>query len=167
MHPSLVGDSSPLPLGSDVFLNQEKTAEHLGSLDSLLQGSGETLFETQAIFPFDFVPDRLLVDMAKVTILYREFFGMGTEHTILLNEIRDVDVETGLLTANLRILVSGPGVLWTGIEYLHKHDAMAAKHLIEGLLIARAEHCDLRGLSMPERVSKLSALGKWNHMLGK
>jgi hypothetical protein len=133
------------------------------AIDSLIQKSQGTLFETKAIFPFDFVPDQLLIDMSKVTILYREFFGMGTEHTILLNEIRNVDVEIHLLTATLLILVSGPGVIWTSIEYLHKRDALLAKHIIEGLLIAKAEKCDLQGMSIPERVEKLVSLGKWNH----
>jgi hypothetical protein len=159
-----VSTETSLDPESGSFLMPKIEEIPLSALEQLILRSQETLFEAQSIFPLDIVPDRLIIDMSKVTIMYRDFFNIGTEHTILLNEVRDVDVENYLITASLRILVSGPGVIWTTIENLHKCDAMKAKHLIEGLLLARAEHIDFQELGHVDRIAKITALGTWNHL---
>ena len=143
-----------------VFTRSTDIQAHPKTIHSLVAKSQECLLEIHSIFPLDMFPDRLMVDMSKVVIAYRDFLGIGTEHTILLNEIRDVDVDLSLITANLQFLVSGPGVIWTGIKNLHKHEAMRAKHLIEGLLIAKAEQADFQNISLQERIDMLVLLGK-------
>ena len=131
------------------------------STDVLIERYSTVLFNTHSIFPLDIVPDRLVIDLSKVVIIFREPLGMETEHTILLNEVRDVDVEVNYFIGTLRILVSGPGVMWTSITNLHKNDAIKAKHLIEGLLVAKAEHCDLTTFTGNELIRRLISLGNW------
>ena len=132
------------------------------STDTLIERFGTVIFDVHSIFPLDIVPDRLVIDLSKIIIVFREPLGMETEHTILPNEVRDVDVDVNYFIGTLRILVSGPGVMWTSITNLHKSDAVKAKHLIEGLLVAKAEHCDLTTFSGSELIKRLIALGNWN-----
>lgn len=132
------------------------------SVDELIERSQTVIFDCYAIFPLDIVPDRILIDLTKIIIIYREPLGMETEHTILLNEVRDVDVDVTYFIGTLRILASGVGLMWTSITNLHKKDAMLAKHLIEGLLIARAEHYDFNHFAKEELIHQLALLGTWN-----
>ncbi len=129
------------------------------ALESLIVRSHLVLLQIRSIFPLDLWPDKLVIDMSKLTIYSRQFLGVTTEHTIMLDEIRDIDLETTPLYATLRVLVSGPGGIWTSISNLRKEDGRKAKHILEGLLIARVERCDLEGLSLKDLVQKLCVLG--------
>lgn len=129
------------------------------ALEGLIIRSQLVLLQVGSIFPLDLWPDRMVIDMSKVTIFSRQFLGVTTIHTIMLDEIRDVDLETTPFYATLRILVSGPGGVWTSISNLRKEDGRRAKHIIDGLLIARVERCNLEGLSLNDLVQKLCVLG--------
>ena len=133
------------------------------SADTLIERAQTVIFDASSIFPLDIVPDRLIIDLSKIVIMYREPLGQETEHTILLSEVRDVDIEVNYFIGTLRILVSGPGVMWTSITNLHKRDAVTAKHLIEGLLISKAEQYDLSMLSISDLIARLALVGNWNH----
>ena len=129
------------------------------TVEDLLERSNDIVFQAHSIFPLDIVPDHLIIDRSKVVVIFRELLGVYTEHTILLNEIRDVDTECDYFVGTLKILVSGPGVLWTTITNLRKRDTIKARDIINGLLIAQNEQCDLRFLNHDEMVHTLVELG--------
>ena len=131
-------------------------------IETLVERSQDVVFEARSVFPLDVFPDHIIIDRSKVVIVFREMLGFETEHTILLNEVRDVDAELGYFIGSLKILVSGPGVQWTSITNLRKNDARRGKQIIDGLLIAKNENCDLDDLSHAEMVKQLTALGSWN-----
>jgi hypothetical protein len=129
------------------------------AIESLITRSHLVLLQIKSIFPLDILPDRLVLDMSKVTIYSRQFLGTTTEHAIMLDEIRDVDLETSAFYSTLRILVSGPSGMWTTITNLKKSEGRLAKYVLEGLLIARKENCNLSGLGKEELVNKLCLIG--------
>ena len=132
-------------------------------LDGLVKDAQKTVFKASSVFPFDIVPDRLVIDLTKVVIVRRELFGMETEHTILLDEVRDVDAEVNYFLGSLRILGSGPGAVWTSVNNLRKNDVHQAKDIIEGLLIAKRAQWDLTQVKSGELTQQVSALGGWDH----
>lgn len=129
------------------------------AIEVLITRSHLVLLQARSIFPLDLWPDTLQLDMSKVVIFSRRSFGLTTEHTIMLDEIRDIDLEITPFFATLRILVSDPSGMWTSISNLRKHDAFRAKYILEGLLIARSEKCNLEGMTQDELIHKLCLLG--------
>jgi len=135
--------------------------DHPRAIGTLIRDSHEVIFRASSYFPLDLVPDRLIIDVNKITIISRELLGMETEHTVLLDEVRDVDVTVNYFLGTLSILgtSNGPGSGWTLITNLRKQDAYRAKAIIEGLLIARREQCDLSDLKPEELVRMVIAIG--------
>lgn len=124
-----------------IFSQKMETTEKKDKLDSLL-AKKKKLFQVFAVFPFQLKPDELIIDTQKVTILYNEFFGATTAETILLDQIGDIEIDISLLFGALRILSLSHDKQWLKITGLHRNDAIKAKRIIEGLLIAKKEGID-------------------------
>lgn len=54
-------------------------------LDRLAEKSGEVLFETRSVFPFDLFPDSVIVDINKVTIMKRDLLTQAVFPIIVKN----------------------------------------------------------------------------------
>ena len=125
-------------------------------LEHLMGKSRTPLLQIETVFPFDFFPDTLIVDTTKVHIIIREFFASEEIHSIPIANIVDVYVETGPLFATLRIL---PQLVFehqvTEITKLWKTDAVKARDMIQGLIVAIKEDIDVSKLPEEEDVSKL------------
>jgi hypothetical protein len=145
------------PIQTEVIRDIQEQVNH--ALETLITRSHLVLLQVRSIFPLDLWPDRMILDMSKVTIFSRQFLGLTTEHTIMLDEIRDVDLESNPICSTLRILITGPGGMWTSITNLRRQDAQKAKFILEGLIIARLERCNLEGLILGDLVQKLCVLG--------
>jgi len=106
------------------------------SLADILDRSKYILLHISATFPFDMCPDHLIVDENKVSVIRNDFFGIKHVHSVLIEDITDVSVDTGLLFANIKIVDSDNPrfpVTYT-IDYLKKRDALSARDLIQGLI---------------------------------
>jgi hypothetical protein len=141
-------------LTRDANLNGEK-------FDDVVKRSDTVLFKAKTIFPFDFFPNDLIIDITKVTVITRNFFFSGQTQSINIKDILDIVVETGPFFATIRVI--DMGYLPTNkihIKYLKKKDAMQARAIIEGLLAANKAGVDITKIPRRELISRLPDLAR-------
>ncbi len=130
-------------------------------MDELIANSQKPLYKLSTIFPLDLFPNQLIIELDHVNIYFREFFFTGQMRSVPIQNIGEVIIETSPLFTRLKII---EGMIGTGIElilkYVRRQEAMKAKRIIMGLMIANKQGIDLSDLK-PEEVSiKVEALGK-------
>jgi hypothetical protein len=126
-------------------------------LQQLVEKSHHVLFTAKAMFPFQLIPDRIVIDQNKVTVEYRNILQTENIQTILLQDMADVQVTYILFLANLTLVRQGE---YVSIPFLRREDAVRAKQIIAGLLIARKEELVLDDVEPGLLVDKLIEIGK-------
>lgn len=138
-------------------LQQSKAA---GELDKLVRGSRRIILDIKAVFPFNFFPDEVIADEAKVSVHTNYFFYTKEVRSIEYKEIFNVAIRQGVFFASLeitdRFFSQDPVV----VPYLWKKDAIAARRIIQGMMIARSENIDTYTLPIDELVKKLDRIGQ-------
>lgn len=137
-----------------------KISSDVDRLDSLVRGCRRMLFRVRAFFPFDLFPDEIIIDECKISVVFRQFFFSEDIHSINIEMIRDVDVETGPFFAKLQIVPDGYPSKPLVVRYLLKKDANRARSVIQGLMVAKRNNIDLGKVDDPDLVNKLEILGK-------
>lgn len=110
-----------------------------------------TLLNIESVWPFEFFPNRLIIDEEDITIVEKRFFFMGWTETIPASEIQDVRMYMGPFLASLSIQKKPPVIKQIEINNLWKKDALRAKELIDGLIL---ENRDL--IKIPEKTPLLA-----------
>src|SRR5438105_2372675 len=77
--------------------NQEK-------LDNLSQELHKVILKIQTARPLDFFPDQVTIDANKVNIVHRQFFSTEQIHSLMIENLMTVTVETGPIFATLNIV---------------------------------------------------------------
>lgn len=134
-----------------------------GKMDKLVENSNKILFRTSAVFPFDLFPDEVVVDPYQVNIIHRSFFGNERIHGAAIKDIEDVFVDTGPLFAALRIVDKGYVENVITIKYLPRKDAIKARRIIQGLVLASKEGVDMSQVDIETLVKKTEAIGTIRH----
>lgn len=128
----------------------------------LLKGANRVLLKTSAVFPFDFFPDEITIDESKVNIIFRDFFLSEDVHSIMIEMIRDIEVEAGPFFAVLKLVPDGYPGHALELRYLKKGDALKARRIIEGLMLARRHGVDPAQLDNLDLIERIETLGKTN-----
>jgi hypothetical protein len=125
------------------------------------------LLRTQSVFPFTIFTDTLIIDTTKVTIAKKQLVATEYIITIPLKDISDVTVQTVLFLATLTISYmpqaasSGGGTpVEVRIPNLNRSDAINAKNILKGVLVADAEEINIADLSPEEVADVLQKFGK-------
>lgn len=131
-------------------------------LQSLIEKSQATLLIIKSILVFDFVPDKLVVDENKVTIIHKDFWGIRSIHSILIENISYVEVVTGVLSATLHLTDSTNSrePIHLSISNLPRDKAVRARKLIQGLVQARKTNIDFSTFTPRELEYYLEQLGE-------
>lgn len=145
------------------YITKDRSEDPLSDIDkfdTLVSGCERVLVKISAVFPFDLFPDELIVDECKVSIVFREFFFSEDIHSVNIEMIKDVDIESGPFFARLQIIPDGflPHPLI--IKYLKKKEAVRARSVIQGLMVAKRNNIDLGKIDTPDLVNKLEVLGR-------
>lgn len=138
----------------------EETIKQLKKLDDLVDGGHAPLLKIQAVFPFDFFPDEIIVDSAKVNIVQRDFFMSEDIHSILIDMIKDVALESGPLFATLKIVPDGYPGQPLSVRYLKKDEALRARRIIQGLMVGVKRGVDMSKIEHPHLKRNIEAVGK-------
>lgn len=141
---------------------QNEREKHNRRFNTLVKKSGRVLLRANAIFPFDFFPDTLVIDESKVNIIHRIFFFTDEIQSILVPHIKDVLIDNSLLFSTLLILPDGFSENWVSIEHLWKKDAVRARRIILGLLVGYKEGVDITKVETENFAKKIEALGSIN-----
>ncbi len=129
-------------------------------LQKILGRSNTVLFKASSVFPFDFFPDDLTIDENKVNIINREFFLSEDVHSVLIEMIKDVHVESSVLFATLQIVPEGYPNAPMEVKYLKKSDAFRARRILQGLMVCLQEKIDLSKIDPEELQKKFEDVGK-------
>ena len=130
-------------------------------LARLVRKSKCTLLTITSVFPFDISPDVLTIDENKVNVIHRNSWFSQNVHSALIEDISEVTVDKNLFFATLKISDSNnvrfPMELV--IRKLRVKDALEARRLIEGLIVARRQKIDLSKFDPKEVTSVLEKIG--------
>jgi hypothetical protein len=131
-------------------------------IQELLQESKTVLLRIRTVFPFDFFPDEIIIDENKLSVISKSFFMTYHIHSILIADITDVSVDTGLLFASLTIIDSSNyrfPIIVT-VPLLKKADAFAARKLLQGLISAQRRNISLGDMSAMDVKEEISQVGR-------
>lgn len=137
-------------------------SDEIDKFEAVLGGSKRVLLKTSSIFPFDLFPDEITIDETKVSIVYHEFFFSDEVHSITIDMIKDIDVETGPLFATLKIVPDGYPGRPMELRFLKKKDAIKARQIIQGLIIARKHGIDPTKIQSEDFLEKIELMGTTN-----
>jgi|SRR6185437_6270443 len=143
----------------DLFPKIQPDDERLRKFHKLL-AEKKKLYQISAIFPLQLFPDQLIIDTQKITLIYNQLLGEVRE-TILIDQIGDLDLTLGPLFRSLNILSISHGKQWLKISQLRRDQALRAKRIIEGLIIARRGNIELDD-SDQKLTNELEILGSVN-----
>ncbi len=128
-------------------------------LDDLVKGN-RVLYKINSVFPFDFFPDKIIVDPIKINVVFKEFFSSERVHGIYIRNISDVYVDTGPFFATLKIIDQGIVENTVIVNYLKKKEALKAREIIQGLIVANRHGIDVSAIDDTDLVNKLVSLGE-------
>jgi hypothetical protein len=142
----------------DSVKNEDSSKE---KFEQLVQKSETPLYSISTIFPFQFFPKHIIVDLNKVSIINNLFFFSKRRHSIFIEDVTDVYTDTNLLFASLSVIDRGFIENEIKTSYLHKSEAVKMRRIIQGLLVAHRQKVDLSNLEgTPQLVAKLESLGE-------
>jgi hypothetical protein len=132
------------------------------ALKELVLQSQNVLFSFSSFFPFDLFPDTITIDENKVNIIRRNFIGMTTVHSVMVSDITDVVVDTFLVWATMRIVVSSNYLfpITETTKTLRISDALKARDIIQGLIASKKKEIDFKDLPSQEVKAKVEQAGK-------
>jgi hypothetical protein len=137
--------------------SEEKNYE---KLNKIVEQSNIVLFKCSTFFPFDFFPDDVSVDLHSVNLVIRDFFWSERRHSVKIQDITDVMVETSPFFATLKIIDWGFTENSIRISFLKISDARKLRRIIQGLVIANREGVSLTNLKDEHLIEKVEAIGK-------
>jgi len=120
----------------------------------------DVVFRASSVFPFQLFPDEIVVDKNKVNIINRIFFGSEMVHSIAIDQISDVALETGPLFATLRFKNKTAPFEETSIQYLPKSQAQEMQRIVQGLMLASQEKIDTTYVRNDELKERAEESGK-------
>ncbi len=128
-------------------------------LQRLAHNSNRILYLCKTVFPFTLFPDFVTVDQTKVVIKKSTFFLSNNIVTVLIRDIRLVEVDTGPLFATFRLEVAGFDYKVIKVPFLQKNDAIQLKKIVMGLIVAQQQNIDLKKISKRELIYQTRKIG--------
>lgn len=129
-------------------------------LDNLEKNTKEVIIEAKSVFPFQLFPDKISIDKNKIEIVYVDFFFMKRTFTILVEDLLNVKIHTGIFFASLYFEVEGYEKNPEPVSYLAKSDAMQIRDTIVGLIKAKREEVPIEKIHKKEAREKLKKIGQ-------
>lgn len=129
-------------------------------LDDLIEQSQAPLYRMKTAIPLNPFPDRVIIDVNKITVIYKYFFWSEQIHSVFIKDISDVLVETGLFWSTLCLIDVGFTENSIDIKYLKTREAVKARKVIQGLIVAHKNGLELTKYTGEDLMEKLEELGK-------
>ena len=133
--------------------------DDLEKLNHMVEQCQHPLFKIITVFPFVIFPNEVIIDINKVTIIFRNFFASAQTHSVLIKDISDVVVETNPIFAVLKIVDIGYTDNTIDVNYLKRSDAERARKVIQGLVMVHRHGIDLSKVFCDDLLEKVENLG--------
>ena len=130
--------------------------------NDLVSRSNTVLFKAKTGRWFDIFPDEVIIDLTKVNIIFRVFFSFSRTQSVFIKNISDVLLDQGFYLATLKIIDQGYVDNTVDIPGLRKHDAVRARKIIQGLVVAAKNDINLAQIDNDTKtlVRKIEELGR-------
>ncbi len=138
---------------------KDRVKKEIKKLDKLVEGTEEIIYEISSVFPFQFFPDKIIIDKNKVTIVRKDIFFKRT-FPMLIRDIKTVKVSRGFLFASIEFEIRGYEINPRPTNYLWPEQAIKAQQYILGLMSAKREGVDLSEIPTEKARGKLRKIGK-------
>lgn len=156
-----------MPLVKKVLLQRglpqelnSKGDEELDELSKLTTESQITLFKVKTVFPFTFFPDTLVIDLFKINIIRKTFYLSERIISVEICDVLNVDLIYGPLFATLKISTKFFTQKPISLSFLRKKDAVKARRIITGLLIAYKNNIPIDQINKKDLLENLISIGK-------
>ncbi len=119
------------------------------------------LFKARTVFPFDFFPNELRICSTKIEVLQNTLLNAFSQRTFLLKDIVYAEINSSFFFSTLRIVNNTLPHLREDpitLNYLRNGDAVQAKKIIDGLLIANASGVDISAIEPRDLLPHIEAL---------
>ncbi len=143
----------------DTEINKQK-------LENIMDRHDIELLRAKSLFPFQLFPDTITIDTTKVTIIEKTMFATEAIHSCTLKDLSDVEVQTAFFMGTVYIRYmpqsNSPGMnepKEIKITALKREDAMKAKKILRGVLVAKAEKINIATLTPEELQAVLEKFG--------
>jgi len=97
------------------------------------------LFTTKSVFPFQFFPDRYIVQEKNFYIVRKTFFSTGWTEMLPIKDIASVRMYSGPVFASITILRKVLPLTSFELRDLWKSDAFKLKEILDGLIMKEAK----------------------------
>jgi hypothetical protein len=151
---------TPISIVKEVATTEEEIEMAKRRMDNLIEGSDVVLLKLKSIFPFQLFPDEFTVDIHKVNLITREFFWSERVHSVMIEDISDVFIETSPFFATLNVVDKNFVETLVKISFLKKDEAARARRILQGLIIAKQQTMDVTHINPAELIPRLEELGK-------
>lgn len=119
--------------------------------------ANEVLFEFETLFPFDFFPDKIILDRFKINVIKRDFLGSERITTIPLSGMIAVKVNTGPLSSQM--IIKDPEQGEVHVENVPTDAANHFRELVEGIVVGIRQGINFLGMSREEVISSAQNWG--------
>jgi len=137
----------------------EEKSEVRDELDKLEKVTKKEIIEIRAVWPFDFFPDRLIIDLNTVSIIKRRLLSRYV-FPVHIEDIKSVRDHWGPFFASIEIDIRGYEKNPPRIDFLSHGDATKARMYINALMDMRREKIELEKLSREEIIKKLEEISQ-------
>ncbi len=147
-------------------LHAKEEQENLQRFKTITERHEIEIMRAKSVWPFSLFTDTLVIDTTKVTIAHKQMFATEYVATIPLKDLADVNIQTVLFLGTVLIKYmpqsESPGMtkpVEVRIPNLTRENAVKAKNILKGALVAKAEEIDIAKLPPDEVVKVLEKFG--------
>lgn len=134
---------------------------HITKLHSLVSRTARVLVKVQAVFPFNFFPDEIILNDTAITHRENRFFYTAQIRSVAYEDVLNVVVEYNLIFGTLEIhdkLSSRQPIIF--VHHLTRSDAHRVRRIINGLILAKKEGVDTTAIPSNVLIEKAEELGR-------
>jgi hypothetical protein len=128
-------------------------------LKAVVRESHTILAKARSVFPFQLFPDGINIDRHKLTIIYRQFFGIEQKVSVPLENIKNIEADLGpffgTVTITSDLFINNTQT----VHFLWRDDAKKIQKLVQGAVVAQAEGINLNKIETKELRNLLIDLG--------
>lgn len=123
--------------------DQTEAEVQLDKLEKTADTTSKILFRLKTLFPFQLIPDHIIIDLNKVNIIRKDFLFFERIHSVFIKDITDVVANLGIITGTLEIVDQGFTENSIKIQHLKNSETIKARRIIQGLIVAHKNGIDL------------------------
>ncbi len=140
-------------------INNDRQISEKQDLEKAVDNAHDILIKAESVFPFTLFPGTITVSRMKVTITRRSFFRIAEVISLQIEDILNVEVDTGPFLGSLNIFTRIYGTEPLRINFLSRKSALDIQCMLEGYIIARKQDLNTADIEKAELVALLMRLG--------